>query len=441
MLAWMGYAMLAAAALGVTSWLIDFAVAGRLGRRRVLWAVVFLASAVGPIALSATRGIRTAVVAEKDGAAPAASGREAPIVSDRVLGLAWLAASAVLALGLVATQRRLRRRLRGCPSRIVDGERVLVSSDFGPAVVGVVRPRIVLPEWALAMRDTDRRIIVAHETEHRQAHDPLLAAVALIAVAALPWNAALWWQLRRLRLAIEIDCDRRVVSRHGHDPHAYGMLLLAAREHASGVMPVLAMAATRSGLGRRVEALVDGRPRPAVRRLSAVAAAVVLAAGILSVPAPRLFMVRAAVVDASAAPAPLASSTTPAAPATGARQTSTPSDPSDGRRRRSVAVSPSGGDTAGGVRGPTIRVLGSTIRVMLPGPAHTSARSDSSLRQRWLMEGTGERRDGRGSSASTVEGRWVTRSAAPNRRILQSRAAPNRWMLVPIPDSLRPSPP
>src|SRR5687768_18109889 len=119
------------------------------------------------------------------------------------------------------------------------------------------------------MRDTDRRIIVAHETEHRQARDPLLAAVALIAVAAFPWNAALWWQLRRLRLAIEIDCDRRVVSRLGHDPHAYGMVLLATRERASHVTPALAMAmaAMRSELGRRVEALVAGRPRSPVRRL------------------------------------------------------------------------------------------------------------------------------------------------------------------------------
>jgi beta-lactamase regulating signal transducer with metallopeptidase domain len=403
MLAWMGYAMLASAALGVTAWLIDFALAGRPGRRRVLWAVVFLASAVGPIGLSATRGVRTTVVAEKDGAAPAASGREEPIVSDRLLGLAWLAASAVFVLGLVATQRRLRRRLRGCPSRIVDGERVLVSSDFGPAVVGVARPQIVLPEWALAMGATERRIIVAHETEHRQARDPLLAAVALIAVAAFPWNPALWWQLRRLRLAIEIDCDQRVVSRHVHDPHSYGMVLLATRERASRVTPALAMAmamaAMRSELGRRVEALVDGRPRPAVRRLSAVAAAVVLAAGILSVPAPRLFMVRSAVVDASAAPAPLASSTTRAAQPRGPRGDSTGRDVSDRRPRRSAAGSPSGSATAGGARGPSIRVM------------------------------------------LTNEGRWVTSSAAPNRRVFQPRAAPNRWVLLPGPDSLRPSPP
>ena len=313
MLAWMGYSMLAAAALGITAWLVDFAVAGRFARRRALWAGVILVSAVGPIVFSVTRGI----VAEEDVAvAPIARGREAPIVSDRVLGSAWLAASAIFALWLAATQRRLRRRLRVYPSRIVDGERVLVSSAFGPAVVGVVRPQIVLPEWALAIAESDRRIIVAHETEHRRAHDQLLAFVALIVIAALPWNAALWWQLRRLRLAIEIDCDQRVVARRGHDPHAYGMLLLATRERAFRVAPAMAIAMTamRSGLGRRVEALVDGRPRSTIRRLSALAVAVVLAACVVSVPAPRLSLVRVNVIAATAAEAPVASSTTPAPP-------------------------------------------------------------------------------------------------------------------------------
>jgi bla regulator protein blaR1 len=368
MLAWMAYAMLAAAALGVAAWLIDFAVAGRVGRRRVLWGAVFLASAIGPVVFSVTRGLSTAVPRVNGGATTAAT---APIVSDSVVISAWLAMSAVVALWLVATQRRLRRRLRNCPSRIVRGQRMLISSDFGPAVVGVVRPHIVLPVWAMAMPENDWRIIVAHETEHRQAHDPLLAAAALIVVAALPWNVPLWWQLRRLRLAIEIDCDRRVVSKHGHDPHAYGLVLLATRERVSRVTPALAvaMAAMRSGLGRRVEALVDGRPRSLVRRLSAVAAAGVLAAGVVSVPAPRLSVARAAVVDASA------------------------------------AVSPSGGG-----------VSGRSIRVMLTPEGHT------------VVSG-GERRVMRGSSAPDLERRWIT-----------TRGTPNRRMLLPNPDSLRPSP-
>ena len=310
MLKWMSYAMLTAAALGVAAWLIDFAVAGRFARRRLLWAVVFFASAVGPVVLSVTRlGDRLQPVPNMgefgDRLQPV------PLISDRVLISAWLAMSAVFALSLVATQLRLRRRLRGCRSSITGGERVLVSSNFGPAVIGVVRTQIVLPEWALAMRESERRIIVAHETEHRNAHDPLLAAMALMVIVALPWNAALWWQLRRLRLAIEIDCDRRVVSRRGHDPHAYGMLLLATRERASRVTPMLAMAmamamaAMRSGLGRRVEALMDGgASRSAMRRLSAVVAAGLLAAGAIVVPAPRLSIVGAGVVHTPVAPPP-----------------------------------------------------------------------------------------------------------------------------------------
>src|SRR5687768_16143283 len=123
MLAWMGYALLASVGLGVIASLIDFAVAGRFGQRRVLWAAVLLASAVGPIVFSATRGSPTAVAAKEDvNAATATSARERPIVSDRVLGTVWLAASAVLALWLVATHLRMRRRLRDRPSRVIDGE-------------------------------------------------------------------------------------------------------------------------------------------------------------------------------------------------------------------------------------------------------------------------------------------------------------------------------
>ncbi|HYC51600.1 MAG TPA: M56 family metallopeptidase [Gemmatimonadaceae bacterium] len=389
MLAFMGYAMLAAAAFGAAAWLIDFAVAGRFGRRRLLWAVVLFASAVGPIVFSLTRGVPSALVSAEDvgttadiDAAAATSGRKEPIVSDHTVASAWLAASAIVALWLVATQHRLRRRLRGCPSRIVDGEQVLLSPHFGPAVIGVLRPQIVLPEWALATRASDRRIIVAHEAEHRQAHDPLLAAAALIVVAALPWNAALWWQLRRLRLAIEIDCDRRVVSKRGHDPHAYGLLLLAAREHASHVAPAMAMAAMRSGLGRRVEALLDGRPRSAVRRLGAVATAGLLAAGIVSVPAPQLSMVRA-VADT---PVVVASSRV----------------------------------SAGGVPAPEIRVIGSSIRVFLP-----------------RTEGAGERRDLHGRSASTPEQRRDTMQVG-SRRILRSSDGSYRVMLLPGSDALPP---
>lgn len=309
MLAWMGYAILAAAALGVAASCMDYAVAGRLRRRRVLWAAVLFASVVGPIAVSVSRG-RSTSDSEVRGALASRGASASPLVSDRVLGSLWLFSSAIIALWLVANQRRLRRRLRAYPARMVDGERVLVATDFGPAVVGVLRPQIVLPEWAMAIGARELRMIVAHESEHRQARDPLLAAAALLAVVVMPWNAALWWQLRRLKLAIEIDCDRRVVAGHGDDAFAYGALLLATRERASRRTPALAlaMAAMRSGLGRRVEALLDGHQRSVPQRLSAATAALVLAAAIGAVPAPRLSLARTAGSDAILPPAARADS-------------------------------------------------------------------------------------------------------------------------------------
>ena len=68
-------------------------------------------------------------------------------------------------------------------------------------------------------------MIVAHEQEHVRAGDPWLIHAACLAVAAMPWNAALWWQLRRLRMAVETDCDRRVLA-GGVDLGAYGTMLI-----------------------------------------------------------------------------------------------------------------------------------------------------------------------------------------------------------------------
>ena len=47
-----------------------------------------------------------------------------------------------------------------------------------------------------------------------------------------PWNVALWWQLRRLGLAIEVDCDHRVVAALGDAP-TYGELLFKIAEARS----------------------------------------------------------------------------------------------------------------------------------------------------------------------------------------------------------------
>ena len=87
-----------------------------------------------------------------------------------------------------------------------------MSDDIGPAVIGFWRPEIVVPKWLLCADQHVMRLALAHESEHVRARDPLLLLAGTVAIVLLPWNLPLWWQWRRLRLSIEVDCDARVLA-------------------------------------------------------------------------------------------------------------------------------------------------------------------------------------------------------------------------------------
>ncbi len=194
-----------------------------------------------------------------------------------LLGL-WLGAAAIMALALVVGSARLHRRARRWPIvRLRPGE-ALLSEDFGPALVGVRRPRVVLPRWALALDAPSLRMAYEHEDEHRVARDGWLFLAGAALVCLMPWNAALWWQLRRLRAAAEVDCDARVL-RRGVSRSAYGSLLLHVGTRASGLpFPVAALSKPPSLLERRLTMIVNG-----VRRGSPWATGGALAAAALLV--------------------------------------------------------------------------------------------------------------------------------------------------------------
>jgi hypothetical protein len=123
------------------------------------------------------------------------------------------------------------RRSRG-NATIVDGVSVLVTEALGPATVGVVRSRVLLPKWVLALPGDQRQYVVRHEEEHRSAKDGRLLLLMSLSLILAPWSVALWWQLRRLRLAVETDCDNRVIAALGN-PTAYGTLLVRVAQAAS----------------------------------------------------------------------------------------------------------------------------------------------------------------------------------------------------------------
>ncbi len=209
---------------------------------------------------------------------------------NRPLLLLWGGASLVLALGLLRAGIGLRRRARGWRAAVVDGSDVLVAPDIGPAVVRLGGLKLVLPEWALSAEPPARSLMLLHENAHREARDPDLLLGATVALMLVPWALPLWWQVRRLQLAVETDCDRRVMGR-GADPHAYGVLLVSvgARSASQPLLAPTAFAESRSLLERRIEAMTPPNPkRRAVRTALAagVSALSVAAACITPHPAP-----------------------------------------------------------------------------------------------------------------------------------------------------------
>ena len=188
---------------------------------------------------------------------------------------AWAGLSAALLLVVVGAVWTLRQRSQRWRATRVGQTPVWAARDFGPAVVGVRRPRIVVPEALLEADPADLDLVLTHEEEHVEARDPALLWFAALAVVAMPWNLPLLWQARQLRATVEEDCDLRVL-RRGTSPRAYGDLLvrMATRPQPHG-FAFAALAERKSGLRRRLELLRDrkGQTRTAVTALLVIAGA------------------------------------------------------------------------------------------------------------------------------------------------------------------------
>jgi hypothetical protein len=235
---------------------------------------------------SAPRMASTREVAAEPAAKRSFSWRAMPDL-DPFLVRAWIGLSLSLMGFYVVGWLYLTRMARQWPREQLDGASVRMADEMGPAVLGYFRPRIVLPRWVWAAPPGIRAMVLAHEREHIAGHDPLLLLGALLGSALAPWNLPLWWQLRRLRLAIEVDCDARVL-REGAEAGAYGEMLLAVSQHRARI-PLGAVALTEpvSQLERRIRVLV-GEPYRGGRWLAgagiALAASLVAAAAQLTAP-------------------------------------------------------------------------------------------------------------------------------------------------------------
>ncbi len=197
-----------------------------------------------------------AVVAVPD----APSLRDRLVAVDTPLTVLWVAASVLLLSRALVGLLALHRIARNAEPQKVVGRTVLITSSVGPAAFGIVRPRIVLPRWSLELDTTMRELVVRHEVEHVKSADPAVLTIAWLLVALFPWNAGLWWIVRRLRTATELDCDHRVV-RGGADRRRYAHLLLLISQRQGETAFASMIAGAPNTLPLRIAAI--HRPPPA----------------------------------------------------------------------------------------------------------------------------------------------------------------------------------
>jgi len=318
MLAWMLYVIMVTLLLSIGAFLAERAARLNRGGTRWIWLTAILASLLLPTIISSVSigipDVFSPAVAQRIVALRASTSQAlSPVVwisgspaapsswhdLDGILTTWWRGASAAMLLALVASGVGLALRKRRWHTDTVAGAQVYVTEGVGPAVVGLMRPRIVVPKWVTLALPRLQSAVIAHEQSHLDARDPQLFTLALALLVFMPWNLPLWWQLRRLRYAIEVDCDARVL-RGGLDPTHYGETLISVGERQSAyVGAVAAMSESKTFLEERIRIMIS---KPLRWRHAGIAALGALSLGLTALAA-QVSPPNVRTVDAPATPA------------------------------------------------------------------------------------------------------------------------------------------
>lgn len=268
-LAIIGYGLVVGVLVGLAAWLVERAQLATGRPRKYAWMGGISAALLVPLLVMAVRQpgegavIRLTAITDTQvqGAArvtgihetAASPGGEADRGTlNGLLAALWALASALLLLRYGFSAWHLERRSRHWRRARVDASLVHVAPDLGPAVFGWRRASIVFPDWLVQAPRIVQRLALAHEREHIAARDPQILAVATLLAALLPWNLPLIWMLRRMRFAMEVDCDTRVI-RRGIDPNDYGLALLYVSERQSRApITAIALIERKSQLEQRI---------------------------------------------------------------------------------------------------------------------------------------------------------------------------------------------
>lgn len=146
--------------------------------------------------------------------------------------LAW-AAGALIAMSWFVIAHHAFLRRAGTLTR--SGAVYLSEADVGPASVGLLRPKIVVPrDFSQRYTCAEQALVIAHEQTHIARRDAIANLLAALLQCLFWFNPLMHLGLRVMRQDQELACDAAVVARHPHQRRVYAEALL--KSHGGGAI-------------------------------------------------------------------------------------------------------------------------------------------------------------------------------------------------------------
>jgi len=99
--------------------------------------------------------------------------------------------------------------------------------DIGPALVGILRPKIIVPfDFATRYTEAEQQLILAHENIHWQRGDSLANALCTLLQCAFWFHPLIHLGAVRFRVDQELACDALVLRHHRNSRKTYASAML-----------------------------------------------------------------------------------------------------------------------------------------------------------------------------------------------------------------------
>jgi TonB family protein len=173
----------------------------------------------------------------------------------------WGFGALFTAFVFASMQTRFNRRIRRRAHRAYDEV-----DGSGPLVVGLMRPRIVLPfDFKQRYNAIEQTLVLAHEQIHLQRGDVQVQAFAIALRCVFWFNPLLHFAMTRFRFDQELSCDASVLKQYPASRRSYGDAMLKTQMAEFG-LPIGCHWQSRHPLKERITMLQ--KPLPGSVRLA-----------------------------------------------------------------------------------------------------------------------------------------------------------------------------